>query len=81
MFENPFRHEAARRREQLDRAARHSFRRTRNRRWPRLPSLLTPLRSLVARARRLLPIRVSFGPCCEPGDRIESPTWISETYR
>lgn len=70
MFENPLRHEAARRREQLDRAARNSFRRRRG----GLPSILTRLRALAARAKQLLPIRIAFGPCCEPGDRIESPS-------
>ncbi len=80
MFENPLRHDAARRREQLDRAARNSFDRERAGRR-RLPAVLDRFRALSKKAKRLLPIRVSFGPCCEPGDRIESPTWISETYR
>lgn len=74
MYENPLRQDVARRREQLNRTARNSFRLTRTRHRLRLPSLLTPLRSLVPRAKRLLPIRISFGPCCDPGDRIESPT-------
>ncbi|MBT5774894.1 MAG: hypothetical protein HOH95_11025 [Dehalococcoidia bacterium] len=40
----------------------------------RLPALFAPFRALAAPARRLLPIRVTFGPCCEPGDRLESPS-------
>jgi len=67
MYENPFRHEAQRRREQLDRAARDCFQP--RRRW--MPPFLPRLRAWTSRVRRLFPIRVTFGPCCDPSDGIQ----------
>jgi hypothetical protein len=70
MYENPFRHEAARRREQLERAARDCFEPPRR----RLPRILPHPRAWIARAKQLLPVRIHFGKCCDANDCVQPST-------